>query len=107
MKTCTGCGDCKPHWEFHRDSNAPDGHRSRCKTCLAVDKKAAYDRMMADPERWRRHKTVKAAYRDKNRERVNARGRDYFDRNRPRFSQNASIYRAKNPDKAKARSTVM
>ncbi|MGW1200276.1 endonuclease VII domain-containing protein [Streptomyces sp. NPDC002536] len=34
-KHCRGCGEVKPHGQFHRKSSAPDGLASRCKACKA------------------------------------------------------------------------
>jgi len=35
-KRCRGCGETKPHSEWHRKNSAPDGLASRCKTCKAA-----------------------------------------------------------------------
>ncbi|MPY50168.1 recombination endonuclease VII [Streptomyces sp. K1PN6] len=35
-KRCRGCGEVKPHSEWHRKSSAPDGLASRCKACKAA-----------------------------------------------------------------------
>ncbi|MEU9196437.1 endonuclease VII domain-containing protein [Streptomyces hundungensis] len=34
-KHCRGCGEVKPHSEWHRRNSAPDGLASRCKACKA------------------------------------------------------------------------
>ncbi|MET9967588.1 endonuclease VII domain-containing protein [Streptomyces sp. NPDC006356] len=35
-KHCRGCGEVKPHSEWHRKTSAADGLASRCKACKAV-----------------------------------------------------------------------
>lgn len=35
MKTCSKCRKTKAYSEFHKDVSRNDGHRSRCKACLA------------------------------------------------------------------------
>lgn len=35
-KHCRGCGEVKPHMEWHRKNSAPDGLASRCKACKAA-----------------------------------------------------------------------
>ncbi len=35
-KHCRGCGEVKPHSEWHRKNSAPDGLASRCKACKAA-----------------------------------------------------------------------
>ncbi|WUO53289.1 endonuclease VII domain-containing protein [Streptomyces sp. NBC_00280] len=35
-KHCRGCGEVKPHSDWHRRNSAPDGLASRCRTCKAA-----------------------------------------------------------------------
>lgn len=51
MKTCTKCGRQKEFCDFSKDKSTADGLRTRCRECMAVMWKRAYD---ADPERWRK-----------------------------------------------------
>ncbi|WP_371648151.1 endonuclease VII domain-containing protein [Streptomyces mirabilis] len=36
-KHCLGCGEIKPHSEWHRNRSASDGLSARCKACRAVE----------------------------------------------------------------------
>ncbi|GAA1884765.1 endonuclease VII domain-containing protein [Streptomyces durmitorensis] len=36
FKRCRGCGEVKPHGEWHRNATASDGLSTRCKACRAV-----------------------------------------------------------------------
>ncbi|WP_329575040.1 endonuclease VII domain-containing protein [Streptomyces sp. NBC_01361] len=36
FKRCRGCGEVKPHSEWHRSATASDGLAARCKACKAV-----------------------------------------------------------------------
>nr|WP_240528300.1 endonuclease VII domain-containing protein [Streptomyces amritsarensis] len=36
-KYCLGCGEVKPHDEWHRNKSAVDGLATRCKACRVVD----------------------------------------------------------------------
>lgn len=38
MKTCTKCGETKPHTDFHKRKASPDGLKTRCKECSAEHK---------------------------------------------------------------------
>ncbi|QES58727.1 hypothetical protein DEJ51_06325 [Streptomyces venezuelae] len=37
-----GCGDEKPHSEWHRKTSAPDGLATRCKACRAVGRRVGH-----------------------------------------------------------------
>ncbi|MDO0916207.1 endonuclease VII domain-containing protein [Streptomyces sp. DT2A-34] len=39
-KHCQGCGESKPHSDWHRKASAPDGLASRCRACRAVENHA-------------------------------------------------------------------
>ncbi|WP_346175633.1 endonuclease VII domain-containing protein [Streptomyces cuspidosporus] len=41
-KYCHGCGEVKPHSEWHRKESSPDGLASRCKACRAVDNRVGH-----------------------------------------------------------------
>ncbi|GHJ04172.1 endonuclease VII domain-containing protein [Streptomyces olivaceus] len=41
-KHCRGCGEVKPHSEWHRKTSAPDGLASRCKACKAATDPAGH-----------------------------------------------------------------
>ncbi|MFF4406969.1 endonuclease VII domain-containing protein [Streptomyces sp. NPDC001404] len=42
FKRCRGCGETKPHSEWHRNAAAPDGLSTRCKACKAVAGRAGH-----------------------------------------------------------------
>ena len=42
MKECTKCWGSKELNEYHKRSRAKDGHESRCKQCISIDKKPIY-----------------------------------------------------------------
>jgi hypothetical protein len=39
---CQGCGEVKPHSEWHRKVSSPDGLASRCRSCRAVDNRVGH-----------------------------------------------------------------
>jgi hypothetical protein len=41
-KFCRGCGQTKPHSEWHRNTAASDGLSSRCKACRAAEGRAGH-----------------------------------------------------------------
>lgn len=41
-KLCRGCGQAKPHSEWHRNTTASDGLSSRCKACRAAEGRAGH-----------------------------------------------------------------
>jgi hypothetical protein len=43
-KECRGCGEVKPHSEWHRNITASDGLATRCKPCRAAQSRAEYFR---------------------------------------------------------------
>ena len=60
-KRCAKCGFVKPLGEFHNSKNSTDGKVERCKACRSDDKRE---------------------YRAKNREKINAQSRQYYQANR-------------------------
>ena len=46
---CSSCGKLKPESEFHRSSNSATGLHSRCKRCVASERKARYDEFKKIP----------------------------------------------------------
>ncbi|MFJ9149610.1 endonuclease VII domain-containing protein [Streptomyces sp. NPDC102270] len=39
-KHCQGCGETKPHSDWHRKGSASDGRASRCRACRAIEARA-------------------------------------------------------------------
>lgn len=72
MKTCSGCGQCRPAGDFHRRADSPDGLRSQCRECrhkaylkdAEAQKARSMKSYLANPERtvW-----ANAIYREFNR----------------------------------------
>lgn len=46
MKTCTNCGETKPHTEFNRNARLPDGYHSHCKACVRAYYQRNKDRIL-------------------------------------------------------------
>jgi len=66
-KRCNKCGQDKPLSEFQRLTSAPDGHQYTCKACRADQAKGTRPAARLSQQR----------YREKNRETLRARGREY------------------------------
>ncbi len=60
-KRCAKCGHTKPLDEFHNSKKSADGKVERCKACRADDNRE---------------------YRAKNRDKINAQSREYYQENR-------------------------
>ena len=75
-KTCTKCKSTKNINEFGSDKESKDGHRSRCKACLAIDRKEYrlknYEKSIQRVREWR----------NKNRETLNENRREWYKQNR-------------------------
>jgi hypothetical protein len=84
-KVCKKCGDLKPLSDFHGAAGMRDRHRSECKSCHAVARKARYAK---DPgaeirrvQRWRdanydRYMATQRAYKRANKARLQKQHRD-------------------------------
>lgn len=75
VKTCSTCHESKPLNAFHRNDDAPDGRKSRCKECRAV---------------------YSARYYAKNAEKVRARSAAYRAAHRAKARAYSAIYYAEN-----------
>jgi hypothetical protein len=42
FKRCPGCGEIKPHWEWHRNARTYDGLASRCKPCRSAESRQSH-----------------------------------------------------------------
>jgi hypothetical protein len=71
VKRCTKCGELKPLDEFYRSNGGRDGRRADCKACDATRRRVWYranrERVIANVVAWQRD----------NKERYNARQREY------------------------------
>lgn len=57
-KHCGICGTDKPLDQFNRDRARPDGHQTRCRSCMADYQRAYYEshkpRLLAKNQAWRK-----------------------------------------------------
>lgn len=111
-KPCTGCGEVKPLDDYHRHRTKPDGHVSRCKTCVAESdrryREANRDKKLERARRYyeeNRDKELERArrYREENSDKVQERARRYYEENRNKVLENARQYREENSDYANRR----
>jgi 5-methylcytosine-specific restriction endonuclease McrA len=125
MKTCTKCGETKPHSDYHSKKSNKDGLNSACKSCnksaakswyasnldKAKKSRASYQSRNAEKckqaqEAWRvvnieKHKATKAAWKAANLEKEKEFQRLYKEKNADKIKQHKANYIAKNPDKVK------
>jgi len=76
MKTCSICGESKPHSEYHNNKSKPDGKDHRCKACIKERDRLRYQRKR---EEILAHK---ANYRRANRDEIRQRQRIYYHDNK-------------------------
>ena len=81
MKKCSKCGIEKPLTEFYKDRQKKDGHRRRCKSCIAK---------------------FNAKYRTENKEKIAKRKAKLYAKNREKILEQVSKYRAQNKEKKAA-----
>lgn len=79
-KLCNKCGKIKEMEEFGLDKNSPDGRRYECKKCRSLHEEHLYHK-----SKDRYQKRIKE-YKDKNREKVRACGRKYYQDNKQKYS---------------------
>lgn len=96
MKTCSKCGEAKPHSEFHLNSTGRDGLKSTCKLCSNAQSAAWREK---NPERVASNKL---AHRIANREKAKANSAAWRAANPDRAKQSVAAWRDKNPEKVKA-----
>lgn len=75
-KTCTKCGETKPLDGFHRDSSRKDGRDNRCRPCKSLIAKEYRGR------KGKRVRQVDRLYKKRNREKILADQRRYYEENR-------------------------
>jgi|GEM_PF-1428920 len=106
-KHCSSCSTTKSQSEFNKNAGKKDGLRSCCKVCQSVANKAyraanpGYDAAYraANPGR-------SAAWRAANKEHVNAYDREWYANHKELYAVYEANYRAKHPDRIKAKSAV-
>jgi len=83
-KTCTKCGVEKPATTeyFHKDRCSPSGLRSDCKVCMSAWKKLWGKQYRQDPA----NKEKRAAYREKNKEKIAAYSKQYYQENKEKIA---------------------
>lgn len=79
-KTCARCGKTKPLSEFYKQSASKDGHGSWCKMCM--DERRKINLAASKKGRVARD----AAYYQANKERIRARGRNYYEAHRDEWT---------------------
>lgn len=115
MKTCTTCGETKPHSEYHSCKKSKDGLKSSCKPCRNL-KNSEY--RLANPEKataswksWRDKnpeltKERLRAWRLANIDKAKARAADWYAANKEKTKTRASLWQAENKEKVKAMSAA-
>lgn len=94
MKACNKCGEVKPLEGYSRNKNGRDGRLGQCKTCVAAIKAEYYSR----PEVKERTAKSRAGHYAENRDRLNARSREYHAENREYLNAKSREYYAENRD---------
>lgn len=95
MKICRGCKQSKELSEFTRDKMGKGGLKSRCRSCLTVEKRESRHRNPI-PSR-----LAAARWRVKNREKVRGYGRAWRKANREAVKLNGKRWQQKNPERCK------
>lgn len=106
-KTCQGCGGTFPATLEHFHANGK-GLRSRCRACCAAYQQAYRE---AHPTRHREYYAKRrehilaqqAAWRKRNRDKVNASRRKAYQANAPEHIQRVRRYEKRNPERVRAR----
>jgi len=95
MKTCSKCKQTKAFTEFHKQSEKPDGLRSRCKVCRKEFYQNNREKINARVSKWQKN----------NREKKNANNRRWRKNNREKYraSQRKSHQRPEYKKKTNAR----
>jgi hypothetical protein len=96
MKTCSKCGEEKPHSEFHLNSTGRDGLKSTCKLCSNAQS-AAWRKRNPD-----RVASNSLAHRVANREKARANSAAWRIANPDKAKESVAEWRKRNPEKAKA-----
>ena len=120
------CGETKPLPDFHRSSQAKNGHQGRCKPCARKAAREYYaknrERQLALCKAWKLANAEKVAayrqrdrqngkaaasnldYRNRHPERALRQGRESYAKHRKQRQQAQAAQRAANPEKVKAQS---
>lgn len=96
MKTCTKCGDTKPHGDYHKNRRMRDGLTTQCKAC---QREYARQYRAANAERRREYdRQWRAANPDRKREH----NRQYYAANAERYRERVRQWQTENPERAAA-----
>lgn len=107
-KLCSKCKEEKSLSEFYNKSSSPDGKMGACKSCRKSYDKARYERkkeeiQTASRNRWRqrkdKYKVAQAAWREKNRDRMNELDRQRYFSDRERNMEKRREWYRKNREK--------
>jgi hypothetical protein len=98
-KKCTRCGEAKPVDAFNLNKRTRDGRHYHCKECTRAYYLENRERLLAQKREYTARvadarKASNAAYRDANRERINARKRQHYRENRDRILAERQAYYA-------------
>lgn len=112
-KRCPRCGKTKQTSKFHKDTSRKDGHACWCKECVSKSQAEYYaknrERLLEKQRRDRLENieeslAAEAAYRDRNRERINTCHRSYYASHREEESARKHKYYIENREEMLARS---
>lgn len=93
MKKCNTCEIEKPYESFTKEKMAKDGHKNKCKSCIA---KASKEKYAANPEARREYE---AKWRAENVDKCTARTNRWREKNPKQFSEYRKLYYENNKDK--------
>jgi hypothetical protein len=98
MKICSCCGIKKPLIDFHKQKDCIGGHRSKCKSCVKINKKQQYQKtkdLYKERNRVWREKNDRTSYHAKYREENKEKIKQYFINSRHISAKNRSIRRSR------------
>jgi hypothetical protein len=93
MKKCNTCEIEKPYESFTKEKMAKDGHKNKCKSCIA---KASKEKYAANPEARREYE---AKWRAENVDKCKARTNRWREKNPKQFSEYRKKYYQENKEK--------
>ncbi len=111
MKKCNTCEIEKPYSDFTKEKLAKDGHKNKCKSCIA---KASKEKYAANPEarreyesKWRAENVDKCTaktkrWREKNPEQFSEYRKKYYKENKEKISEYSKATYAKYKEQYKA-----
>jgi hypothetical protein len=105
-KKCKGpCAEVKPLSDFHKQSKAKDGVKSKCKVCTLADAKEYYSKnkseCQARSKAWKESNKLHVAeyrkkYVEENEDYIKSYRKEDYQKNKDRYSTKAKVYYEKN-----------